>query len=114
MSRSDPTDPGPDPAKLTGEELQQLAERLVDHLLGSSGAPLRKGFSAARQNPASLKSAAESLEFPQHHCATGRHLREANGDAARLGHLGLWPCGAMRRLPADADVLHTRNQARPA
>jgi hypothetical protein len=65
MSRSDPTAPGADPTKLTEEELQQLAVRMVDYLLGSSAAPLRKGFSAAQRNPALLKVAAESLGLPQ-------------------------------------------------
>ncbi len=65
MLRSDPTTPGPDPTKLTKEELQQLAVRVTDNLLGSSAAPLRKGFSAVRRNPALLKVAAESSGFPQ-------------------------------------------------
>lgn len=65
MSRSDSTAPGPDPTKLTNEELQQLAVRVVNYLLGSSAAPLRKGSSAVRRNPSLLKVAAESLGFRQ-------------------------------------------------
>ncbi|HEX2715090.1 MAG TPA: hypothetical protein VHM88_23120 [Candidatus Acidoferrales bacterium] len=65
MSRSDPASPGPDPTKLTDEELQQLAEHMVDSLLSPSAAPSREGFSAARRNPALLKVAAESLGFRQ-------------------------------------------------
>lgn len=54
-----------DPTKLSEEEFKQLAERLVDYLLGSSGAPLRQGFATAQRNPALLKLAAEALGFPQ-------------------------------------------------
>ncbi len=65
MSRSDPTDPKPDPTTLTDEELQQLAERMVDDLLSSSAAPSRQGFLRARKNPPLMRLAAEALGLPQ-------------------------------------------------
>ncbi len=86
MSRSDPTAPGPDPTKLTDEELQQLAVGVVDCLLSSSAASFRKGFSATRRNPALLKVAAESLGFLQRAQDTRRLIDFENALARKNRH----------------------------